>query len=113
LSVETCVISVEGIMAGTEVLRPNQTDLGIHVGIGGFVVNPEYRGIGKAMVEHRPKVAKESRFSAMLFHFVVSTNETGVNLWVSLRFRVVGMLPKVFRHEQLGLVDAYVTYRFP
>jgi hypothetical protein len=33
-------------------------------------------------------------------------------LWQSLDFVIVGTLPKVFRHRELGLVDAFVMHRF-
>jgi hypothetical protein len=35
-----------------------------------------------------------------------------VELYKKLGFAIVGTLPKAFRHKQLGLVDAYVMYRF-
>ena len=43
---------------------------------------------------------------------VVSTNTRAVALWKRLGFAVVGTLPRAFQHQQLGLVDAYVMYRF-
>jgi len=43
---------------------------------------------------------------------VVSTNTGAVELWKRLGFRIVGTLPEVFRHRELGLVDAYVMHRF-
>jgi ribosomal protein S18 acetylase RimI-like enzyme len=42
----------------------------------------------------------------------VSTNEAAIALWKKLGFSIVGTLPEVFRHEDLGFVDAYVMYRF-
>jgi len=35
-----------------------------------------------------------------------------VALWKKLGFAVVGTLPKAFAHQQLGLVDVYIMYRF-
>jgi hypothetical protein len=35
-----------------------------------------------------------------------------VALWRELGFEIVGTLPKVFRHRERGLVEAYVMYRF-
>jgi ribosomal protein S18 acetylase RimI-like enzyme len=49
---------------------------------------------------------------AMQFNYVVSTNAPAVELYKKLGFAIVGTLPKAFRHKQLGLVDAYVMYRF-
>ena len=51
-------------------------------------------------------------YLAMQFNFVVSTNTPAVKLWQQLGFEIVGTLPKAFQHAELGLVDAYVMYRF-
>ena len=48
----------------------------------------------------------------MQFNFVVSTNTPAVKLWQQLGFEIIGTLPKAFQHAELGLVDAYVMYRF-
>ena len=91
----------------------NQRDLGSHVANASFMVDPGCggRGIGRAMGVHALEVARAMGFAAMQFNFVVSTNEAAVALWKSLGFRIVGTLPRVFRHRDLGLVDAYVMYR--
>ena len=47
----------------------------------------------------------------MQFNLVISTNHAAVKLWQKLGFTIVGTLPRVFRHRQLGLVDAYVMHR--
>jgi ribosomal protein S18 acetylase RimI-like enzyme len=70
------------------------------------------RGIGRAMGEHRLREARRAGYPAMQFNFVVSTNEPAVALWKKLGFQIVGRLPKVHRHRELGLVDAYVMHRF-
>ena len=56
--------------------------------------------------------ARRAGFLAMQFNMVVSTNTRAVGLWKRLGFAIVGTLPKAFRHQRLGLVDAYVMYRF-
>ncbi|WP_245156917.1 hypothetical protein [Lysobacter arenosi] len=48
----------------------------------------------------------------MQFNYVVSTNVPAVELYKKLGFAIVGTLPKAFRHQQLGLVDAYVMFRY-
>jgi hypothetical protein len=48
----------------------------------------------------------------MQFNLVVCINTVAVSLWLRLGFAIVGTLPKVFRHEMLGLVNAYVMHRF-
>jgi|GEM_PF-1141160 len=49
---------------------------------------------------------------AIQFNYVVGSNAPAVDLYKKLGFAIVGTLPKAFRHKQLGLVDAYVMYRF-
>jgi len=42
---------------------------------------------------------------------VVSTHERAVRLWKRLGFTVVGTLPRAFRHQRLGFVDALVMFK--
>jgi len=92
----------------------NQRDLGSHVANASFMVSlgAQGRGIGRTMGLAALDQARDLGFTAMQFNFVVSTNEPAVKLWRSLGFEIVGTLPKAFRHRTLGLVDAYVMYRF-
>lgn len=104
----------EARVVGMYKLVPNQRDLGSHVANASFMVDPacEGQGIGLAMGFHCLREARRAGFSAMQFNFVVSTNTAAVELWKKLGFRIVGTLPKVFRHRELGHVDAYVMHRF-
>jgi len=56
--------------------------------------------------------ARKAGYVAMQFNFVVSTNTGAIALWKKLSFSIVGTLPKAFKHQQLGYVDAYVMFRF-
>jgi L-amino acid N-acyltransferase YncA len=104
----------EGRVAGMYKIVPNQRDLGSHVANASFMVDPGFggRGVGREMGLHCLREACAAGFLAMQFNFVVSTNEAAVALWKKLGFAIVGTLPKAFRHRELGLVDAYVMYRF-
>ena len=95
-------------------LVANYRDLGSHVANASFMVSTgaRGRGIGREMGLAALEEAKARGFLAMQFNFVVSTNTGAVSLWKSLGFEIVGTLPKVFRHRQHGLVDAYVMHRF-
>jgi ribosomal protein S18 acetylase RimI-like enzyme len=70
------------------------------------------QGVGGAMCEHSLEEARRKGFLAMQFNLVVSTNRSAVALWEKMGFKIVGTLPKVYRHQELGLVDAYVMHRF-
>ena len=110
---EVFVWETDGEVLGTYFLRANQKGGGAHVANCGYVTAEaaQGRGIARAMCEHSMARAKERGFLAMQFNFVVSTNETAIRLWQSLGFETVGRLPKVFRHPEKGMVDAFVMYR--
>ena len=78
------------------------------------MVHPEAcgQGIGSAMGSHSIKQAKKLGFSARQFNFVVSTNLVAIQLWLKLGFKIVGTVPKAFKHQKLGLVDIYIMHRF-
>jgi L-amino acid N-acyltransferase YncA len=103
-----------GHIVGFYKLIANQPGLGSHVANASFMVDPAYtgKGAGTALGLHCLREARRAGFLAMQFNFVVSTNQPAVALWKKLGFSVVGTLPKVFWHRELGLVDAYVMHRF-
>ena len=100
-------------VAGTYILRPNQSGGGSHVANAGFMVSADARGqgLGREMAEHCLSEARRLGFRAMQFNFVISTNESAVHLWQQLGFEIVGTLPGAFRHARMGFVDAYVMFR--
>lgn len=113
-AVRTYVAEAGNRIVGTYILRPNQPGLGAHVANAGYMVATDAagRGVGRTMCEHSMEEARAAGFTAMQFNFVVSTNQRAVALWEKLGFTIVGTLPRVFRHRELGLVDAYVMHRF-
>jgi ribosomal protein S18 acetylase RimI-like enzyme len=110
----TYVACVENQIVGTYILRPNQTGLGSHVANAGYMVriDAQGKGVGKAMCMHSLEEARSLGYLAMQFNMVVSTNESAIALWKKLGFSIVGTLPKAYRHQKLGFVDAYVMHRF-
>lgn len=112
--VQTFVAVQNDQVVGTYILRPNQTGLGGHVANAAYMVHPavQGQGIGRAMGEHSLEAARRAGFLAMQFNLVVSTNQAAVALWQKLGFHIVGALPRAFRHQQLGYVDAYVMYQW-
>lgn len=112
--VRSYVAEEDGTILGMYKLIANQRDLGSHVANASFMVSPAAhgKGIGETMGRHCLEEARKAGYEAMQFNFVVSTNAGAVALWKKLGFKIVGTLPKVFRHQMLGLVDAYVMHRF-
>ena len=100
-------------IAGTYILRPNQSGPGSHVANAAFMVAPdaEGAGVGRRMAEHCLTEARRMGFRAMQFNFVISTNTRAIHLWDQLGFKIVGTLPGAFRHPEKGFVDVYVMYR--
>jgi L-amino acid N-acyltransferase YncA/8-oxo-dGTP pyrophosphatase MutT (NUDIX family) len=107
------VAELDGRVVGMYKLVENNRGLGAHVANASFMVDPSAsgRGVGYAMGADCLREARGQGYEAMQFNFVVSTNTRAVELWKRLGFRVVGTLPRVFRHGTLGLVDALVMYR--
>jgi L-amino acid N-acyltransferase YncA len=109
----TYLAEQDGNVAGTYILRPNQSGGGAHVANAAFMVAQRVRGegIGRAMAEHCLNEARRLGFREMQFNFVVSTNEPAIRLWKDLNFEIVGTLPNAFRHPEKGYVDVYVMFR--
>ena len=100
-------------IAGTYILRLNQSGGGSHVANAGFMVSAKARGqgFGRAMAEHCLSEARRLGFRAMQFNYVISTNTAAIRLWQELGFEIVGTLPNAFRHPEKEYVDVYVMYR--
>jgi ribosomal protein S18 acetylase RimI-like enzyme len=111
---EVFVAEQNGSVVGTYFLRANQRGGGSHVCNCGYVTATEAtgRGVARAMCAHSLDHARERRFVAMQFNFVISSNDRAVRLWESFGFETVGRLPRAFRHPTLGFVDALVMHRF-
>ncbi|CAI9085018.1 N-acetyltransferase [Candidatus Methylacidiphilum fumarolicum] len=104
---------LNGIIVGGYLLKPNFIGLGNHIANASFFVAKPYRkrGIGEAMGKHAIENARKQNFQAIQFNYVVSTNYPAINLWLKLGFKIVGTIPKAFRHPIYGCVDVYVMFR--
>lgn len=107
------VAETGGEIVATFWLKPNQPGLGDHVCNAAYMVSPAAhgKGIGRQIGEYSLDEARRLGFTAMQFNFVVSTNTAAVRLWESIGMRIIGTIPHGFRHNELGLVDAYIMYR--
>jgi L-amino acid N-acyltransferase YncA len=112
--VATYVAEVDGVVAGSYVLRRNQPGRGSHVANAGYMVGSVHRGqgIGRAMCEHSLSEARSMGFRSMQFNLVVGTNQTAVRLWESCGFRVLCVLPEAFLHPEKGYVGACLMHRY-
>lgn len=110
---ETFVAELDGTIAGTYFIHPNQGGGGRHVCNCGYITSAAAtgRGIARRMCEHSLEHARAHGYRAMQFNFVVSTNTRAVRLWESLGFAIVGRLPGAFLDPSAGYVDAFVMYR--
>lgn len=110
---ETWVFQDRGNIAGTYLLKPNQTGPGAHVANAGFMVAPAARGtgVGRMMAEHCLTRAREAKYLAMQFNAVIASNTGAIGLWRSLGFQIVGTVPQAYRHRTLGLVDIHIMHR--
>jgi len=110
---ETFVAVEDGKIVGTYYIRPNQEGGGSHVANCGYMTGQGHtgRGVARRMCAHSMDHARARGFRAMVFNFVVSSNERAVRLWQSLGFEIVGRVPGAFRHPSLGYVDALVMFR--
>ena len=103
-------VDATGVVVGTYYLKPNSLALGAHVANAGYVVaeHVHRQGIGSRLCQHSLQAARRLGFRLMQFNLVVSTNTAGIRCWRRNGFQIVGTLPGVFRHKQLGYVDALV-----
>ncbi len=113
-NIYTYVAVIEDNIVGTYIIKPNHPGLGSHVANASYMVHPQHQGkkIGYHMALHSLEEAKQLGFKAMQFNIVIATNANAINLWKKLGFQIVGHLPKVFNHQELGYVDAFVMHRF-
>lgn len=108
------VAELEGLVAGTYIVKDNQPGLGSHIANASFMVSPDCQGksVGMHMGEHALVEAKRLGYQSMQFNIVISTNIPAVKLWQKLGFAIIGTVPEAFWHNTLGkLVDAYVMFR--
>ncbi len=110
----TYVAEDQGQILGTYYVKTNAAGGGAHVCNCGYVTAAaaQGRGVARAMCEHSQTEARALGYRAMQFNLVLASNAGAVGLWHKLGFETVGILPRVFDHPKLGLVDAHVMYKW-
>ncbi len=112
---KACYVAFWGSeLVGTYYLKANQPTLGAHVCNAGYIVSPHARGkgIARKLCQHSQTAALDLGFLAMQYNLVAASNESALHLWRSMEFEEIGRLPKAFKHKDLGLVDAFVFYKW-
>lgn len=109
----TFVAKKDDQILGVYLIKPNQVGRGSHIANASYIVSKNARGlgVGKTLALHSIDMARKLKFHAIQFNFVVSTNETAVNLWKLVGFEIIGTIPKAFKHKTLGYVDAFVMFK--
>jgi L-amino acid N-acyltransferase YncA len=103
----------EGPILGTYILKPNYPGRGSHIANASYMVHQAAQGlgVGTTMANHSLIEARRLGFKAIQFNLVVSTNSVAIHLWKKSGFHIIGTIPKAFKHQQLGYIDAYIMYR--
>ncbi len=107
------VVAVDGdTVLGSARMGPNRPAQGAHVGTASFMVGTAARGrgIGRALGEYAVEWHRSNGFSGIQFNAVVSTNTGAINLWESLGFETIGVVPGGFRLPDSSYADLHVMY---
>lgn len=108
----TAVAEDNGQIVGLYILHPN------NVGRCGHICNASYavkstargKGIGKQLVIHCLKTAKEIGFKILQFNAVVKTNTTAIALYTDLGFKPLGVIPGGFKMYDGSYEDIMLFY---
>jgi ribosomal protein S18 acetylase RimI-like enzyme len=94
-------------------LGPNHGGPGAHIANASYMVGSAARGrgVGRALVEHSVRRAREAGYLGIKFNAVAATNVYAIKLYHDLGFTTIGTVPQGFRHPTEGLVDLHMMYR--
>ncbi|KAJ3273651.1 hypothetical protein HDV01_004260 [Terramyces sp. JEL0728] len=102
-----------GRVLGAFYVKPNFPGRCSHICNGGFIVEPDTRGLGvaKVMCKAFLKIAPALGYKASMFNLVFENNIGSVKVWDSFGFKVIGRVPKAGRLEGSDeYVDALQYY---
>ncbi|SLN20030.1 GNAT family N-acetyltransferase [Pseudooctadecabacter jejudonensis] len=100
-------------LLGTYYIKANFSGHADHICNCGYITAAAAagQGVATAMCTHSLTAARDLGFDAMQFNLVLASNTRAVALWRRLGFATIGTLPQVFRHPDLGRVDAYIMHK--
>ena len=104
-------VDEDGTVMGLYILHPNNTGRCGHICNCSFAVSRQLRGmhIGRALVLDAMESARQAGFRIMQFNAVVRTNLPARNLYESLGFIPLGVIPGGFRMKD-GCYEDIVPY---
>ena len=102
-----------GKILGAFYLKPNFPGRCSHICNAGFIVQPSARGlgIGRYMGENMLAIATAKGYTAVMFNVIFSTNTASLNLWKSLDFSILGIIPNAAELIDGRKADAVIMYR--
>ena len=102
-----------GEIVGLYILHPNNIGRCGHIANSSYAVKLGQRGknIGKKLVEHSLKIAKEKGYRILQFNAVVASNEVALHLYKKLGFNQLGVIPGGFLfkdNEYLDIIPYFI-----
>ena len=99
-------------VVGVYILHPNNVGRCSHICNASYAVKAEYRGkgIGKMLVTHSIKKARELSFRILQFNAVVASNKSALSLYESLGFICLGTIPGGFLNKNNVYEDIIPHY---
>lgn len=101
----------ENSVMGAFYIKPNYVGRSSHICNGGFIVKPEFRGLGcgdfmgESYVEWAPRLG----FKSSIFNLVYANNPGSYRIWDKLGFTRIGVIPQAGRlRDSPELVDAII-----
>ena len=101
-----------GQVLGLYILHPNNVGRCGHIANASYAVDRNSRGrhVGRLLVGHSLRKAKELNFALMQFNAVVVSNHNAIHLYESLGFVRIGMIPGGFHMKDGSYEDIILFY---
>lgn len=108
----TGVAIVENKVVGLYILHPNNVGRCGHIANASYAVSRNYRGchIGKKLVDHSMKKARQFAFSLLQFNAVLSSNAGAIHLYEQIGFHKVGVIPNGYLLGNGSYDDIIIYY---